>query len=117
MNKKYCERPPLAGLLQAVGIVAYVMFVSWFFSAMENYSPPVAVDSPFLFFIFFLTLFVFSAAVTGLLFFGFPAYLLLHAQLKKAFLVMGYTVAWMFAFLIFFWLVVFLIAPAVTIVS
>lgn len=106
--KHCCQNPAVAGLLQAAGILLYVMLITQFFVAMPMMGFEVVGESFFLFHVFFLSVFVFSAAVTSLMFFGFPVYLFLHAQLKKAFLVMGYTIAWMFAFLILLWLVLFI---------
>lgn len=83
---------PLAGLLQALGIIAYCALISGFFWAMNEY---FAKPDQLLAIALMLILLVFSAAVTGLLFFGYPAYLVVRQRkIRKALVVIGFTMAY-----------------------
>ncbi len=81
--------PSTIGLVQAVGIVAYCALISGFFWLMEEISvkPPQILASTLI-----LLLLVFSAAVCGLIVFGYPAYLALNKKdFRKPVLILGYT--------------------------
>lgn len=80
--------PALVGLLQALGVTVYCGLVSVFFWGMEKiFAEPPGVIA----WILMLLLLVFSAAVTGLLVFGYPVYLTLNKKVKEALAVLGYT--------------------------
>ncbi|NQV13787.1 MAG: hypothetical protein HQ530_05835 [Parcubacteria group bacterium] len=77
-----------AGFLQAISITAYCVLVSGLFWVLEEFfqQPPQFIAVALM-----LIIFVFSAAVTGTLFFGYPAYLALHQETKKALAVIAHT--------------------------
>lgn len=83
------KNPRIIGLLQALGISIYCGLVASFFFIMSH-----TIPEPPGFFGFFLmlSLFVFSAAVTGSLVFGYPVYLaLVKNKIKEAFTILAYT--------------------------
>jgi hypothetical protein len=63
--------PVLLGFYQALGVVLYTVLIGVFFNLMQRAKthPPDLVAAPVI-----LTLFVLSAAITGTLVFGLPAY-------------------------------------------
>lgn len=77
------------GLLQALGVVAYTSLISSFFWYMGENFPQA--EPNFLFMVLMLTLLVFSAAVTGSIIFGYPAYLVLNKRVKEGLAIFGYT--------------------------
>ncbi len=81
-------RQSLIGLLQALGVTAYCFLISGFFWAMEK----IAITPPnFLIAALMLTILVFSAAVTGAIVFGYPAYLALNGKIKDGISIFAYT--------------------------
>ncbi|MFC1787969.1 hypothetical protein ACFLZY_02010 [Patescibacteria group bacterium] len=82
-----------AGLLQALGVIAYVALISLFFNILEGLS-----KTPHLFLVqmIMLSLLVFSAAITGVLVFGYPTFLIAKNRLKDGLLVFGYTLLFLF---------------------
>ena len=89
--------PVLAGLLQALGAIIYIFMVSAAMSLLERLGPQM----PEVFSIaFVLTLFVFSAAVTGSLVFGYPANLALNKKVKESLKVLGYTLLFFLLFIL-----------------
>jgi len=75
------------GFLQALGVAAYCALVVGFFTLMEKiFSQP-----GFLGLFLMLVIFVFSAAVTGSLVFGYAAYLALDKKIKEALQLVSYT--------------------------
>jgi len=74
----------LRSLASSAGVVVYVSGVAWLmqnaqnlFGSSPNFNPMFAVAG-------FLMLFVFSAAITGGLVLGYPAYLYFEGQKKEA---------------------------------
>ena len=88
------SRLSFIGFLQAVGLVVYCLLIAVFFQYAEKFIP-----RPTGFFVtaFMLFLFVFSAAVTGSLVFGYPAYLALNQHMKEALTVFGFTLLYCLA--------------------
>jgi len=89
--------PVLVGLLQAIGVAIYCSLVAIFFrlmnsSRIEN-SPEIWGIALMLF------LLVFSAAVCGILVFGYPIYLIAQRDVKKALNILAYTL--LYAIIIF----------------
>ncbi|OIO45666.1 MAG: hypothetical protein AUJ28_03825 [Parcubacteria group bacterium CG1_02_37_51] len=85
MNKKLLQ----VALMQSLGLAIYCAIVAsliWFLDTM-NVEPP-----GFSGIVFFLFLLVFSAAVCGLLFFGYAANLALNKRMTDAVAVVGYTI-------------------------
>ncbi len=84
---------PLAGFLQALGVVGYIALVSSLMRLLESTMmvPPAMIGMMTI-----LLLLVFSAGITGTLVFGYPAYLALQKQWKEAVLVAAYTFASLF---------------------
>jgi len=81
-------KPYLAGLLQSLGVTVYCLLVAVFFRTMEKLSiTPIAPVGTAL----MLLLLVFSAAVTGLLVFGYPCYLAINNKIKDALTLLAFT--------------------------
>lgn len=79
----------LIGLLQALGVVVYCVLVGCFFQFMDKSS----IEPPgFVGIVLILVLLVISAAITGLLVFGYAAYLAMHEKTKEALTVFAYTI-------------------------
>ncbi len=76
------------GLLQSLGIAAYCALLSGLLWVMEKYLPK---PDQLLAIALILLLLVLSAAITGSLFFGYAAYLALRQEIKKALLLVVYT--------------------------
>lgn len=77
------------GLLQALGVAVYCALVAGLFTILdESFTsiPPVMVMITFM-----LTLLVMSAAITGSIVFGYPTYLALNKNIKKALHIVAYT--------------------------
>ena len=85
MNK---SNPSLIGFLQALGVVAYCALIGGFFQLGNRFFPKQSV---FLMSVLVLILLVFSAAITGMIVFGYPAYLALNKRIKEALFVFFYT--------------------------
>lgn len=88
-NKKILS----TSLLNAGGVIIYIIIVAYvmlngekLFGQMNNLWGPVAL----------LLLFTVSAAITGLLVLGRPAYLFLSGQKPEAVKLLIYTVSWLF---------------------
>jgi hypothetical protein len=86
-------------LAYSLGVVIYIFLVAWLmsngdklFGKVDNVLSGVAV----------LLVFVLSAAVTGSLVFGKPILMYLDGKRKEAVKMLGYTLGWLF-----FWLVIF----------
>lgn len=99
--------PAVIGLLQAVGVVVYCCLIGLLFWSMEIFyqAPPQIVVIPLM-----LVLLVFSAAVTGSLVFGYPAYLALNKQMKKALSVVGFTLLFALIAIILAFAIIFISA-------
>jgi len=83
------KSPALIGFLQALGVAVYCGLIAsfFFYMAKTKAEPP-----GFFGFFLLLALFVFSAAVTGSLVFGYPAYLaLVKSKIKEALTILAYT--------------------------
>ncbi len=89
------KKPWFIGLAQALGVIIYCLFVSGVFQLMKksNIQPP-----EFLIATFMMTFLVFSAATTGSLVFGYPVYLMMNKEIKKALWVLFSTLAFCLAF-------------------
>lgn len=74
--------------------IFYILLVAWVISRLDNVmnqaEPVISILS-------FLLLFVFSAAVSGFLVLGYPAYLGLQKRLQEAFLTLLTTILTLFA--------------------
>jgi len=82
------EKPITIGLLQALSVSLYCGLVALFFSFMTKTAPRPG----FFGFFVMLVIFVFSAAITGSLVFGYPAYLVLAKnKIKEASTILAYT--------------------------
>lgn len=85
------------GLLQAIGVTLYCGLVATFFSIMSK----TTAKPGFFGFFLILILFVFSAAVTGTLVFGFPAYLaVIKNKIKEAMAILAFTLLYALAIII-----------------
>jgi uncharacterized membrane protein YbhN (UPF0104 family) len=80
--------PSTIGLFQALGMVIYCSLVvgimNWFGKIF--FAPPGFWGS-----LLILVLLVFSAAVSGSIVFGYPAYLALNKKMKEALSILGFT--------------------------
>lgn len=80
--------PSIIGLLQAFGVAIYCVLVV----AIINYFGKIFFAPPgFWSSVFILILLVFSAAVSGSIVFGYPAYLALNKRIKRALSVLAFT--------------------------
>ncbi|MBU1019288.1 MAG: hypothetical protein ABII07_00180 [Patescibacteria group bacterium] len=81
-------KPPLAAFLQTLGIATYCTLIGLFLWYGENYFPstPSVITA-----ILMLFLLVISAAITGMLVFGYPTYLALNKKIKESIKVLAYT--------------------------
>ena len=80
--------PYLIGLYQALGVVAYTFLIGNLVFFLEK----TAVTPPdYLGFTLILALFVFSAAITGSIIFGYSGYLAFNKKTKEALSVLGFT--------------------------
>jgi hypothetical protein len=79
--------PSLIGLWQALAVVAYcALAVGFMHLANEFFNRPGYLGS-----VLILTLLVFSAAISGAIVFGYPAYLVLNKKVKEGLSVFTYT--------------------------
>ena len=77
------------GLLSAVGEIAYIGLVASFIWVGGNFLP--MVETQIFGFMLMLTLFVFSAVISGLIVLGYPIYIALKGDVKKALVLIGWT--------------------------
>jgi hypothetical protein len=91
------EKPSNIGLCQALAVSAYCALIALFFKFMSE-----AIPKPgFWGFFLMLVLFVFSAAVTGSLVFGYPAYLaLVKNKVKEALNILAFTIGFFLAIIL-----------------
>jgi len=99
--------PALIGLLQAAGVIAYCVLVAAIFNFLgKNMIQPPAI----LGFAAMLVILVFSAAITGSIVFGYPAYLFLKQQkIKEPLLVLAFTALYCLLILLISAVVYFLV--------
>ncbi|MFH1522704.1 MAG: hypothetical protein ABIE43_02685 [Patescibacteria group bacterium] len=95
--------PNIIGLLQSIGVAIYCSLISGLFWLMHKVTPE---PPAFLGAIAILSSLVFSATVTGLLVFGYPAYLALNNKIKEALLVLAYTLLYSLLIIILFFFLV-----------
>jgi len=90
--------PYLIGLLQALAVIVYCLLIAGLLNLFGNvFAAPVGLLSS----VFILVLLVFSAAATGSIVFGYPAYLFLKTkQTKKSLLILSYTLLYCLTFII-----------------
>lgn len=95
----------LIGFLQALGIIAYCFLITGLFQFFGKFF--VAAPMGFLGSVLMLALLVFSAAVTGSIVFGYPAYLVFKKRIKEALTVFGYTLLYCLGMLIIIIVILF----------
>jgi hypothetical protein len=89
---------PAIGLLQAIGIVAYISLIGLFFWQAENW---FGQDKEFFAPVLMLTLLSTSALICALITLAYPAVLALKKnQPVKALKIIGFTAAWLVLFVI-----------------
>lgn len=83
------KHPALIGLFQALGIAVYCGLIAGFFQIAEKFfnGKQISMIAPLL----MLTLLVFSASICGLIVFGYPIYLAMSKDVKRALKVLMYT--------------------------
>lgn len=86
------------GLLGGFGQGVYILLITLFLMTMEK-AFPFALR-PFWGFLFFLTLFVFSVAISGLLVLGRPLLLTFRKGYKEAILTLGVSLGVLFVMLV-----------------
>ena len=90
--------PSTIGLLQALGVVVYCGLIA---GMLNLFGKTITAPVGFFGSVLMLVLLVFSAAVTGSIVFGYPAYLFLkNKQVKEALLILVYTLLYCLAFII-----------------
>ena len=83
------EKPSTVGLCQALGVTVYCGLVALLFNYLAKTIPS---GLGFFGFFFMLVLLVFSAAVTGSIVFGYPAYIgLVKNKIKEALTILAFT--------------------------
>ena len=92
------------GLLQAVAMAVYCSLVTLFMQNMDGSTP----QPELLGMMMILFLLVFSATVSGTLIFGYPLYLLIHHETKRALTVLGFTLLYALLLLIIAAFIIFL---------
>ncbi len=86
--------PPLAGLVQAAGLVLYVLLFSWFSTVVGPRVLAPFMGPQLLGMALFLLAFCTSALICSTLVFGYPLMLVLHKQWKTGLQVFLWTVGW-----------------------
>jgi hypothetical protein len=88
------KSPPLIALAQALGVIVYCLLIGLLLTSFEEigFEP-----SPYIGPAAMLVLFVFSAAATSLLVFGYPAYLFVNRDFRKGLTVVGLTLSYLVA--------------------
>ncbi|MFH0951361.1 MAG: hypothetical protein V1765_02695 [bacterium] len=86
-----------AGLLQAVLTAGYCALIAWFIWHIGQSGPQPMMLLGMM--AWLLTL-VFSATISGVLVFGYPIYLLIHHDTKRALSVLGFTLLYSLLLLI-----------------
>jgi len=99
------QNPALVGLLQALGVAIYSALIGGFFYFMEV----VSAKPGFLGIVLMLIIFVFSAAITGSIVFGYSAYLALNGKIKAALEILAYTLLYCLGIILIITIVVILI--------
>ncbi len=91
--------PSLFGLYQALGVTFYCALIGGFFILMQrfNFTPPEYVAITLM-----LVLLVFSAAICGLLVFGYPVFLVLNKKKNDALALLGYTFLYLIIIFVIF---------------
>jgi len=84
--------PALIGLLQSIAVTAYCALIGAFIFYVGESNIRPGYMGVFL----MLVLLVFSAAVTGSLVLGLPAYLAINKKIKEALSILGYTLFFSF---------------------
>lgn len=86
----------LVGFFQAMGVAIYCFLIASFFNYMERFSgmpdPPHALGA-----LIMLLLLVVSATICGVLVFGYPVYLILRQNTKRAIKIIAYTITYSIA--------------------
>jgi len=92
------QKPVPLSLLHALAVIAYIVIVVFIINSMG----PVFEDQSDDFWtpVLFLMLFVVSAAITGTLVLGRPAYLYFNDQKKESIQFLVYTICWLFVFML-----------------
>lgn len=85
------QNPSLIGFLQVIGVSLYSALVAGFFFLMDKISTN---EMNYLGIVLLLILMVFSAALTGAMVFGYPAYLALKNKIKEALQILAYTLVY-----------------------
>jgi len=87
----------LIGFLQAIGVTAYCVLAGGFFLLADK----IFIAPPnFLGIVLMLIFLVFSVAVSGVIVFGYPAYLAFHQKIKDALSLLIYTLLYTLGFVI-----------------
>jgi len=92
------SNPSLIGLVQAIGVIAYCVLVAAVFNFLGKTMP----QSPGIFgFAAMLVILVFSAAITGSIVFGYPAYLFFkEKKTKEPLMILAFTVLFCLAIIV-----------------
>jgi len=96
MCKNFIKSKVAAGFLQSFTVVVYILLVASFIRFAERFSFSDQTAN----IVFTLSLLVFSAAVCGSIIFGYPVFLALSKKPKDALQVLGYTLLFLFMFVI-----------------
>jgi hypothetical protein len=109
MSKLFKRKRPLSaseiGLLQTFGLIVYLTLVAGALNYLGK-GGPTGITAVVL----GLALFVFSAAVTGSLTFGYPAVLAIRGHVREALRILAYTLLYFLAIIFLLVAVVFITA-------
>ncbi len=102
--------PSLTGFYQAAGVLAYIIFIASFFtflgSSVEK-DPPQIVAMTVM-----LTILVCSAAITGTMVLGLPAYCTFAKNnVERGLSILGYTLLYLFAVVVTAAIVLTIVSP------
>lgn len=87
------------GILGAAAEIGYIFLVAMGMTVMQStmpHDPPMPFGA-----VIFLLIFVLSASISGMLVFGYPAYLALRGKVAEAFTTVGVSIATFFVFGLF----------------
>lgn len=96
--------PAVVGLKQALATAIYIVLVASFMNYMGKVDIEPEGSTGI---IFMLLLLVISAGTCGLLIFGYPVYLIINKENKRAMSIFGYTFLYLLLFLVIAGFIVF----------
>jgi len=106
MNMKNQQHPAVIGLLESLGLTAYIGLVAVLMQQLDKIVAPYG--SVYVGITFVLMLFVLSALVSGSIILGYPILLAKDGKIKMGMQIVGYSMLWMFVIMLLGLLSVFI---------